>query len=253
MYFYYHDRKHPFDVLATKATGAYSFYLGPLLALPIVLMLVISPWQFLRKSVTGKTGFLLAVCGATLIGAALPIYFSPHYVAPITAAIYALFLQAMRHLRVWRWHGKPTGLGVVRAIPAICVLLFLLRAFAPQMHIPTPVEWTYTWESEHFQNLDRAQALARLDALPGGQLVFVRFNQYHDVNNEWVYNLSNIDAQKVVWARDMGDAGNAELIRYYPQRRIWIAEPDVAPPRLSPYHVPVDHGTSSPVPATPRE
>jgi hypothetical protein len=235
MYFYYQARSAPFDVLVTKASDIYRFFLGPILALPLVLILAINPWQFLRKSTTGKTGFLVAVCGATFIGAALPIYFIPHYVAPITAAIYALVLQAMRHLRLWRWRGRQAGLGLVRAIPATCLLLFLLRAFAPQLHIPTPVEWKHTWESEHFQNLDRARALAQLEALPGDQLVIVRYNRYHDVNNEWVYNRADIDAAKIVWARDMGDSGNAELIRYFPQRRVWLAEPDLAPPRLSPY------------------
>jgi hypothetical protein len=194
---------------------------------------------------------LVAVCGATLIGAALPIYFSPHYVAPITAAIYALFLQAMRYLRLWRWHGKRAGLALVRAIPAICALLFLMRAAAPQLRIPTPVEWEYTWESEHFQNLDRAHVLAKMNALSGDHLVIVRYNQYHDLNNEWVYNMSDIDGQKVVWARDMGDSGNAELLQYFPHRQIWLAQPDLAPPRLSPYTVLSRQPYKSPSPVSP--
>jgi branched-subunit amino acid transport protein AzlD len=235
MGFYYQARRAPFDVLATKASDFYRFFLGPVLALPLVVMLVISPRQFFRKSITGKTGFLVAVCGSTFIGLALPIYFIPHYAAPITAAIYALILQALRYLRLWRWRGKRAGLGLVRGIPAICVLLFLLRAAAPQLHIPTPVEWSHTWESEHFQNLDRAKALAQLEALPGDQLVMVRYNRYHSTANEWVYNRADIDTARIVWARDMGDSGNAELLRYFPQRRVWLAEPDLAPPRLSPY------------------
>jgi len=237
---YYHARRAPFDVLATKVSDIYRFFLGPALALPLVVMLAINPWQFFRKSITGKTGFLVAVCGATFIGLALPIYFIPHYAAPITAAIYALVLQAMRYLRLWRWRGKRAGLGLVRAIPAICVLLFLLRAVAPQLHIPTPVEWKHTWDSEHYQNLDRAKALAQLEALPGDQLVIVRYNRYHNSDNEWVYNRADIDTAKIVWARDMGDSGNAELTRYFPQRRVWLAEPDLAPPRLSPYPVLAD-------------
>jgi hypothetical protein len=214
-------------------------------------MLVINRREFLRKSVTGKTGFLVAVCGATFIGLALPVYFLAQYAAPATAAIYALVLQSMRYLRLWRWRGKPAGLGLVRGIPAMCVLLFLLRAFAPQLHIPTPVEWRHTWESEHFQNLDRARAVAQLEALPGDQLAIVRYNQYHNSTNEWVYNRADIDAAKIVWARDMDDSGNVELIRYFPHRRVWLAEPDLAPPRLTPYpHLP-DQGTPSPAPATP--
>jgi MFS family permease len=242
---YYHARRAPFDLLATKISGIYHFFLGPLLALPLVVMLAINPRQFFRKSITGKTGFLVAVCGATLIGLALPIYFIPHYAAPITAAIYALILQAMRYLRLWSWRGKRAGLALVRAIPAICVLLFLLRAFAPQLHIPTPVEWEHTWCSEHYQNLDRAKALAQLEALPGDQLVIVRYNQFHESGNEWVYNRADIDTARIVWARDMGNSGNAELIRYFPQRRIWLAEPDLAPPRLSPFLVPADPWTPS--------
>ncbi|MGO8790918.1 MAG: hypothetical protein ACLQVL_26540 [Terriglobia bacterium] len=235
MYEYSLAHKSPLGALATKASGFYRFFVGPLLALPLLVMLATHPWEFFRKSFTGKTGFLVAVCGATSIGLALPIFFSPHYAAPMTAATYALVLQAMRYLRLWRWRGKRAGLGMARAIPVICVVLFLLRAAAPQLHIPTPVEWKYTWDSEHYQNLDRAKALAQLEALPGEQLVMVRYNQYHDLNNEWVYNWADIDAAKIVWARDMGDAANGELIRYFPKRSVWLAQPDLAPPRLSPY------------------
>jgi hypothetical protein len=242
---YYHARQAPFDVLRAKVAEFCGFFLGPLLALPLVVLMALHPWELLRKGVTGKTGFLVAVCGATFIGVALPIYFSPHYTAPITAAIYALVLQAMRYLRLWVWRGKPPGRTLVGAIPAICVLLFLLRAFAPQLHIPTPVEWVHTWESEHFQNLDRANALAEIKRHPGTHLVIVRYNPYHFVNNEWVYNEADIDHARVVWARDMGDSGNSELIRYFPQRSVWLAQPDLAPPRLSPYPVPADPRTPS--------
>ena len=207
---YYLARRHPFEVLAGKASVFYRFYLGPLLALPVVMTLLIKPRQFLRSAITGKTGFLVGVCGATFIGLALPIYFMVHYAAPITAAIYALVLQAMRYLRLWRWRGKRAGLGIVRAVPAFCVLLFLVRAVAPQLHIPTPIDWTPTWASEHYQHWDRAKVVRQLRALPGKQLVIVRYNQYHNSANEWVYNRADIDAAKIVWARDMGDSENAD-------------------------------------------
>src|SRR5207244_11293174 len=52
-------------------------------------------------------------------GFSLVSWAMPHYAAPITALILAIVLQAMRHLRVARWLGKPTGLFLVRAVPLI--------------------------------------------------------------------------------------------------------------------------------------
>jgi len=248
MYFYYRDRRHPFDVLGEKLSDTYRFFFGPALALPLLIVFLSDRRMFFRKLWAGKTGFLAAVCGATLTGLALPIYFIAQYAAPMTAAVYGLVLQSMRYLRLFTWRGKPSGLGLVRALPTVCLLLFLLRAFAPQLHIPTPVERKHTWDSESDQNLDRAQALAQLKKYAGDQLVIVRYNQYHNTDNEWVYNEADIDAAKVVWARDMGDAGNAELFRYFPHRRVWLAEPDLAPPRLQPYPSPSDR---QPATATP--
>ncbi len=238
--------------MATKASGFYRFFLGPLLALPLVVMLAINPWQFFRKSITGKTGFLVAVCGATFIGlGAAHLLYPPLRGADNRGDLCAgIAGHAVPAAVALARKARRAGHGA-RAIPAICVLLFLLRAVAPQLHIPTPVEWKHTWDSEHYQNLDRAKALAQLEALPGKQLVIVRYNQYHDLNNEWVYNRADIDAAKIVWARDMGDSENAELIRYFPKRRVWLAEPDLAPPRLSPYPVSADQGTASPAPANP--
>lgn len=234
-YYYYQARQHPFKLLAGKVSDLYRFYFGPVLVLPLAALIATNPRKFFRKAIVGKTGFLLGVCGVTFVGLALPLYSNPHYAAPLTAAIYGLVLQSMRYLRLWRWQGKEVGRRLVQAVPAICVLMFLLRAASPQLHIPTPVEWSNTWCSEHFQNLDRAAALARLEELPGEYLVIVRYNQYHDSTDEWVYNAADIDRAKVAWARDMGDAANAELVRYFAHRQVWLAEPDLAPPRLSPY------------------
>jgi len=33
----------------------------------------------------------------------------------------------------------------------------------------------------------------------------------------------------------MGDQANRELIRYYRNRRVWLAEPDERPPVVRPY------------------
>jgi hypothetical protein len=63
----------------------------------------------------------------------------------------------------------------------------------------------------------------------------MRYDSNHDPSEEWVYNGADIDGSKVVWARDMGETQNLELIRYFKDRKIWLLEPDLTPPKLSPY------------------
>jgi hypothetical protein len=71
-----------------------------------------------------------------------------------------------------------------------------------------------------------------LDSLPGQHLVIVRYAPGHDPNLEWVYNAADIDHAKIVWARDMGQGDNLELLRYFSNRRVWIVEPDASPVRI---------------------
>jgi hypothetical protein len=64
--------------------------------------------------------------------------------------------------------------------------------------------------------------------------VFVRYWPGH-LFHEWIHNAAEIDSSRVVWARDLGDAENQKLIRYYPDRHAWLVEPDARPPRLIVY------------------
>jgi hypothetical protein len=70
-------------------------------------------------------------------------------------------------------------------------------------------------------------------------LVIVRYQPtsgvQHDVDHEWVYNAADIDSSKIVWARDMGDRQNQELLNYFSSRRIWQIDGDSSPPHLELY------------------
>ena len=229
-------RRHPLGTLFLKPVPFWLFYFGPLLTLPFLAWLAIKSRGRFRCPISRKSRFLLAVCGTTFIGAALPIYVPPaHYSAALTAAVFALILQAMRSLRMWRIDGRPAGKFLVRAIPIICFALLPLRAAAPLLHIPLPPTVIHTWYSTDFHNLDRAHVLAKLHAQPGRHLAIVRYQPGHDILEEWVYNHADIDSSKVVWARDMGAAKNQELIDYYKDRRVCLVEPDEKPVRITPY------------------
>jgi len=73
----------------------------------------------------------------------------------------------------------------------------------------------------------------QLERASGRQLVFVRYWPQHIFQQEWVYNTADIDGARVVWARDLGASEDEKLRRYYPDRAVWLLEPDARPPKLT--------------------
>jgi len=161
-------------------------------------------------------------------GALLSMFYAAHYLAPIAGVIVAVIVQGMRHLRAWRWEGKPSGLFLVRAIILICVATMPLQIRALTARYAEPDAW-------HSMGPQRAKLVEELGSLPGKHLVLVRYRTDHDLLIEWVYNEADIDNSRVIWARDMGQPANQELLRYFKDRRVWLLEPDEKPVKLSPY------------------
>ena len=224
---YRSGREHPGKLLWQKARDLARFFFGLLLMLPVIALLLAKRLKFfsgLAKS--SKARLLLLLCALPLLGMALPVYFSPHYAAPLTGALYALVIMAMRHLWLWQWRRQPVGRQMVRVIPVLAVTIFILHTCGLERRLgfPTPS-----------QDFGRATIMARLQAYSGGQLVVVQYTPNHDPLNEWVYNDADIDSANVVWARDMGAFSNEELIRYFKDRRVWLLEADESPPKLLPY------------------
>jgi len=201
-----------------------------------LMMLIILPYGFSWKQVTGRTRFLLLTCAISLAGLGLEtLFFTPHYAAPLAGLIFVFVLQAMRRLQLWRWRGERTGLSMTRAIPVICVIMFLLRAAAVPLHIPLTESYAPAWYQRGPKSFGRAAILAELQRIPGRQLVIVRYKAGHEPFEEWVYNDARIDDAKVIWSREMSSAENEELIRYFKDRNAWVVEADEKPPRLLRY------------------
>ena len=204
---------------AKKIVRTWLFYFGPTLTIPLLA---------LPKVLRGRRIRWLLFAGAVgFTGSVLVVFFNIHYVAPITAVLLAVVLQGMRHLRVWRWEGRPTGLFLARSIVIVSVLMMPVEA---RMLAARPRPGTL-----QAMGLERAAMIEQLHSLPGRQLVLVRYKPNHDALIEWVYNAADIDNQKVVWARDMSASENAELMRYFKDRQVWLLEADEKPPKLSPY------------------
>ena len=225
---------HPVQLLLFKAATLWIFLLGPILTFPIFVLAAVLPYGTSFRDIARKPVALFLICALTGISLALPIHLpEPHYAAMLIPAIYALVLFAMQRVRRWR-RKQGTGLFLVRSIPAICFALLLLRLGAPlaHAHIREPFPHTWCWPASPL--VGRAPVIAQLRTYPGRQLVIVRYNADHPVQMEWVYNDADIDHAKIVWARDMGTADNAELIRYFKDRSVWLLQPDESV-QLRPY------------------
>jgi hypothetical protein len=74
--------------------------------------------------------------------------------------------------------------------------------------------------------------------MPGKHLVIVRYEENHNVHDEWVFNGADIDNAKVLWARELSAQQNEKLIAYFKDRQIWLVTPDTDNTSLEPYFPP---------------
>ncbi len=222
----------------------------PYFAAPLIELILCLGLLRLRRSwrqLSSRTRFLLAAGAVFLVALALETFCEPHYASPITGLILALVLLAMRRLQTWRWGRRRVGLFLVRAIPVICVLSFVLRLAAQPLRIPLSTSYVAAWDQRARGGFGRADVLARLERLPGRELVIVRYSPNHDIFCEWVYNDADINAAKVIWARDMGPAANQELLDYFKDRQVFLLEADEHPAELLAY--PAANSTAIETPA----
>ena len=219
----FYDSRTPAGFLhstGVKLQQWWQFYLGPALTLPLLAL----PWAIFDR----RLRLPLLVLAFLFLGCSVQTWTLPHYFSPATAVLYLIVVQCMRHMRVCRWRNRPLGASLVSIIPLVACALLALRLTAIMAHAAIEPKWPRG-------NLDRVALLRELSQLPGKQLVVVNYGPHHDVDWEWVWNNAEIDSSKVVWARDMGDANNQELLTYFKNRTVWRLNGDASPPRLTPY------------------
>jgi hypothetical protein len=193
------------------------FFLWPELCVPLVLL----PWILSDRRIRP----IILLVGAGFLGSFLVVWFLPHYAAALTGPIFCLIVQMIRHLRQWRFRGRPVGLAASRVVVLAAIVLspFHSRGGTIQPEIGAPPSISY-----------RAKFAAELCATPGEHLVLVQYSPTSQ-SGEWVYNSADIDKSKVVWARVIPGTSLQPLLEYFKDRHVWIAEPDAGPPRMLPY------------------
>jgi hypothetical protein len=206
------------DFKGTEFLLAWVFFFGAALSIGPLLSL---PWLIRDR----RMRFPLIASSVFVVGLAGETWYWPHYLAPATGLAYLIAVQGMRHLRLWHWHGRPVGAELVRSIPLICCALVLVR-------ITSIVALGSMEPLGPRGDLSRAEILHALQNAPGEHLILVHYSPSHSPDREWVYNDADIDHARVVWARDMGEQDNQELLRYFRNRNVWRVNPDEIPTQL---------------------
>jgi hypothetical protein len=210
--------------------GLYRFFFYP----PLYVALI----AFLASLREVRFRWVLASVLVFGLGTNFYPYFYPHYIGALTCVFVLMSVAGLGELGRLRLGGRMAGQEAVRVILLLYAAWFLFLYgghLAGDERMMTAIA---RYDNAHFINWGDAEGRAsvnrQLAQMPGEQLVFVRYGPRHGFH-EWIQNPAGIDRAKVVWALDLGDHENRDLTGYYPQRSAWLLEPDVWPPRLTPY------------------
>jgi hypothetical protein len=210
---YLHRQRH-------KVRMLWSFYIGPVFTVPFFAF----PWLFRDR----RMRFPLILAAAVIFSILIETWTLDHYVAPAFGLFYLFLMQCMRHLRLYRWRGSPVGHQLARVVPLICVAMIVLRVAA----VATGTQIEPLWQKG---NLKRNAVIKELQDMPGKQLVVIHYGRGHSPHVDWIANRADIDDSQIVWARDMGEEKNEEIVRYFKDRHAWRVNADDQTPTLEPY------------------
>ncbi len=243
--FLFRESRSPVGLLAVwiiKAARMWPFFLGPILTLPFFLLPFALPRRWRLGLRDWRKKFLLWASLISFVGVAMELYGFPHYAAPMTCLVLAVVLSAMGTVRQWQPWGRPTGAFVVRGTVVVCMAMLVTRAAAGPLGIPFKPTTILAWYSSNPKTPLISRVRAEVGAVPGKQLVFVRYSPGFWKNvpglnepHEWAWNSPDIASQRVVWADDLGPEEDGALISYFKDRRAWLLDLGSGPPRLSVY------------------
>jgi hypothetical protein len=217
-----HDTAGPyFDRWASRLRFYRFFLLAPLyLALPFFL-LRLRERRFLWLVGT----VLLFTLGTTFYP-----YFFPQYVAATACLLLLAAIAGLERLsRI-----TPAGARVLLYLAGAHFLFYYGVHMLGNDRVYIAMRHFESWDYVNFGDPEGRLAIDRqLAAIPGKKLVFVRYSAQHEFH-EWIHNAAEIDRAPVVMALDRMTQ-NDTLRKYYPDRSVWLLEPDARPVRLRPY------------------
>jgi len=194
-----------------KSNAYYAFFLWPLLLLFAPSLSLAARDKEMR----------VVLIGTALMTAGMFLEIWPphgHYAAPAAGAILLFLLNALRHLR--KAGKSPWCPALTRAI-VLTLAVWMIVPICERLRNPHNLYSDYVGIQEE---ITRETLQSKLSRLPGKHLIIVHY-RLHDVpGQDWVFNRADIDNSKIVWARDMGEEANKELLHYYSNRQIWYVD-----------------------------
>jgi hypothetical protein len=165
-------------------------------------------------------------------------YFYPHYVAAVACLFLLVGVKGLEQISRLTIRGFRVGQEAARLILLLCLAHFLFWYgihLSGNQNLMRAMSEYESWDEINYGDPEGRIAIDnRLAAAPGDQLVFVRYRPQHG-SSEWIHNAAEIDRSRVVWALDLGPEENSKLRNYYPNRKAWLLEPDLRPPKLMDY------------------
>jgi hypothetical protein len=204
------------------------FFLAPLYVALVAFLFRLREFRFFWVALTAA----LFALGTNFFPA-----FQVHYVAALTCLFVLMSVTGLDTLRRISIAGRPAGLDAVRFLLCLSAAHFLFwygLHFVDAWDVSIAMRPYETWDAINHGNPERRiQANDKLAAIPGKLLVFVRYKPAHIFQDEWVYNAADIDHARIVFARDLGDDEDERLRQYYPDREVWLLEPDYPVPQVT--------------------
>ncbi|HTT61709.1 MAG TPA: hypothetical protein VMG35_07705 [Bryobacteraceae bacterium] len=215
--------------LAFRARFYRFFFLPPLYLALAFFLPSLREWRFL---------WVALALALFALGTNFYPYLYPHYIAAATCLFLLVSVVGLARLSRVTIRGHAAGAEAAAVLVLLCAAQFLFwygfHLFANTNASVSMLQYDAWDDVNHDDPEGRIAVGRRLAQAPGKQLVFVRYWPQHRFA-EWIHNAAEIDRARVVWALDRGADEDRKLQQYYPDRTVWLMEPDAHPPRLSPY------------------
>ncbi len=215
---HFHEMRSSPRLLLTEIYVLFKFYCQSLFVFPLVLGILLSG--------SYRMWTAAAICLCVWCGLLIESNHAPHYIAGSVGLLPVLGIYGFRWLRMV---GKSYGPVLILTLATLLCIQGVVRRGD---------EHGRSWETRR-PNFMSPRMIATREAMKHGgrHLILVRYSADHiDKSDECVYNSADIDASQIVWARDMGEEKNRELIIYYrASRQIWLYQPDTDANTLIPY------------------